>query len=105
MRLRRGAICFRTTTVRYASTLRPAGRRAFLRTLALDNAHALAAAVDWCLAHRPLGVGAFRLNSGFWPLFTHARLGYALDELDPDGAQRELLAAIGALGRDAAGSA
>ena len=68
-------IKFRTTTVRYASTLTPRDRRAFLNELALHNADALRAAIAWCAAH---GIGAFRVQSGLLPLYTHPEVGWTL---------------------------
>ncbi|HUQ06804.1 MAG TPA: UV DNA damage repair endonuclease UvsE [Kofleriaceae bacterium] len=68
-------IRFRTTTARYASTLTPAKRRTFLEELSLHNAAALRAAIEWCATH---GVGAFRVQSGLLPLYTHPSLGWTL---------------------------
>lgn len=89
-------IRFRATTARYAGTLAPAARRAFVRRLARDNAAALAQAIDWCARH---GVGAFRVNSEMLPLHTHPRLGYALAQLDADGEIRRRLGEAGAAAR------
>ncbi len=48
----------------------------FYNELALHNAGALAAAIDYCAGH---GIGAFRINSQFLPLFTHPTVGWTLD--------------------------
>lgn len=87
-------IKFRTTTVKHASTLKPAARRRFLRELCLHNAQALTAAVEAAAAQ---GAGAFRANSGLLPLFTHPVVGYELDDLDADGAIRAALVQAGAV--------
>lgn len=84
-------IHFRTTTARYCTGLDDVRRAAFLKEIALDNGAALAAAIEWCIAHR---VGAFRINSGLLPLYTHPELGYRLEQIDPSGeAERKLRAA------------
>lgn len=66
-------IKFRTTTARYLSTLERPARRRFLGTLCLDNAAALEQSIEWCHAH---GVGAFRIQSQFFPIYTHPVVGY-----------------------------
>ncbi|HEU4524252.1 MAG TPA: UV DNA damage repair endonuclease UvsE [Gemmatimonadales bacterium] len=91
MTLRFGLCCqfldspirFRTATHRYVSTLSRAARRAYLATIASENAAALAAAVERCTE---LGIGAFRINSQLLPLGTHPVSGYALEALDRTGA-------------------
>ena len=91
MTLRFGLCCqfldspirFRTATHRYVSTLSRASRRAYLATIASENAAALAAAVERCVE---LGIGAFRINSQLLPLGTHPVSGYALEALDRTGA-------------------
>jgi UV DNA damage endonuclease len=71
-------IRFRTTTARYLSTLRPAERRRFLGQLILDNAHALEEALVFCRRH---GLGAFRITSQFFPVYTHPEVGYEWTDL------------------------
>ena len=71
-------IKFRVTTARYLSTLAPRPRRAFLGALILDNAAALEDAVVFCARH---GVGAFRVMSQFFPVYTHPRMGYRWTDL------------------------
>jgi UV DNA damage endonuclease len=82
-------IHFRTTTARYVLSRPPAERGPFLGQLALDNAQALVRAIDWCAAH---GVGAFRVNSGFLPLFTHPEAGYRFEALPTAAAVDAVLA-------------
>jgi UV DNA damage endonuclease len=86
-------IRFRTTTVRYASSLAPPRRRAFLRELAVHNAAALDASVAWCAAH---GAGAFRVPSGLLPVATHPAVGYRVS-----AAGRRATAALVAAGQRA----
>jgi UV DNA damage endonuclease len=71
-------IKFRTTTARYLSTLAPADRRQFLGQLILHNAHALDQALAFCGGH---GIGAFRIGSQFFPVYTHPAVGYRWAEL------------------------
>jgi UV DNA damage endonuclease len=85
-------IRFRTTTARYAGSRAASARRALLRQISLDNAEALARAIDWCAQHR---VGAFRITSELLPLYTHPRLGYELAQLDDEGAIAERLRLAG----------
>ena len=95
-RLRFGLCCqfldhpirFRTATHRYVSGLSAAARLAYLGSIARDNADALLRAIRVC--HR-LGIGAFRVNSQFLPLVTHAESGYVLDDIDPSGEIRTML--------------
>jgi UV DNA damage endonuclease len=75
-------IRFRTATHRYVSSLSRPARRAYLATIAADNAAALAAAVERC---GELGIGAFRINSQMLPLGTHPVSGYTLEKLDRSG--------------------
>jgi UV DNA damage endonuclease len=69
-------IRFRTTTARYVSSLPKSSRRKFLNELALHNARTLGAALSYC---RDNGIGAFRVQSGLLPLYTHPDHPYALD--------------------------
>jgi UV DNA damage endonuclease len=71
-------IKFRTTTARYLSTLATAERRRFLGQLILDNARALDQAISFCADH---GVGAFRIMSQFFPVYTHPGVGYEWSDL------------------------
>jgi UV DNA damage endonuclease len=81
------SIRFRTTTARYVSSLPNKSRAKFLNELALHNARTLGTAIGWC---RDQGIGAFRVQSGLLPLYTHPAHLY---ELDPE--VRETLAAVG----------
>lgn len=80
-------IRFRTTTARYVSSLPNKSRAKFLNELALHNARTLGTAIDWCRDH---DIGAFRVQSGLWPLYTHPDHRY-----DLDAEVRETLVAIG----------
>src|SRR5688572_22478800 len=75
-------IKFRITTARYASTLTPRDRARFYNELAHHNARALEAAIAYCVEH---GVGAFRINSQFLPMFTHPEVGWSLDSPSGEG--------------------
>jgi UV DNA damage endonuclease len=68
-------IKFRTTTARYASTLTERDRVTFYNELAHHNARSLLDAIAWCSAN---GIGAFRINSGVLPMFTHPEVGWSL---------------------------
>ena len=88
---------FRTTTVRYASTLTPADRTRFLHEIADHNVDALRGAIRWC-AER--GIHAFRIVSGLLPLYTHPVVGWSLTE-SPSGARlRRKLRAVGVEARE-----
>lgn len=87
-------IRFRTTTARYLLTQRPAERARLLNELALHNARALGEAITWCAAH---GIGAFRVNSGILPMYTHPVVGWRLE--DERGASAGVTAALRAAGR------
>jgi UV DNA damage endonuclease len=89
-------IKFRTATHRYVSGLDAATRRAYLSSIASDNAAALAQAVDRCDA---LGIGAFRINSQILPLGTHPVSGYTLAALDDGAAIETAFAGIAPLAR------
>jgi UV DNA damage endonuclease len=71
-------IRFRTATARYVLSLKPKERATYLDQIAFDNALALKEALTWCGMH---GVGAFRINSQFLPLYTHPAAGYSFDDL------------------------
>jgi UV DNA damage endonuclease len=90
---------FRTATHAYVSRLDEAERWSYLRGIAADNVASLGAALETCAR---LGIGAFRVNSQFFPLATHPVSGYTLDSLDPDGTLRRALGVVRAYG-DATG--
>lgn len=71
-------IKFRTTTARYLSTLAPAARSRFVGQLILENAEALDRAIEFCVSH---GIGAFRIASQFFPVYTHPDVGYRWADL------------------------
>lgn len=83
-------IKFRTTTARYASTLSAGDRARFYNELAHHNARSLIAALEYCAAH---GIGAFRINSAFLPMFTHPDVGWSLAHAAADGVTEALRAA------------
>jgi UV DNA damage endonuclease len=91
------AIHFRTTTVRYASTLPSRRKRTeFLQDLAEHNLCTLEAAIRWCAAH---GIFAFRVVSGLLPLYTHPTVGWRLTGGKRGAALSAQLAAVGAEAR------
>ena len=85
-------IKFRSATHRFVSSLTPKQAKAYLGTIALDNATALLAAIDKC---HELGIGAFRINSQVLPLATHPVSGYRLDQIDPRGNVRAMFLSAG----------
>jgi UV DNA damage endonuclease len=89
-------IHFRSATHRYVAPLQPGERRAYLAAIARDNAAALGAAIERCAE---LGIGAFRITSGFLPLATHPESGYVLADLDADGTIEAALREAGARAR------
>jgi UV DNA damage endonuclease len=92
----RAPIRFRTTTARYLSTLAVRARRDFLGQLILDNAKSLEQAVAFCAQH---GVGAFRIMSQFFPIYTHPKVGYAWTDLPTAPAVADALAHVRAEAR------
>ena len=105
-RIRLGLCCqfldapirFRTATHKYVHTLEPPARRAYLASIARDNAQALFDAAERCEA---LGIGAFRINSQILPLTTHPTSGYRLEDLDDDGSITESFRVAGERARAA----
>ena len=91
-------IRFRSATHRYVASLQPDVGRAYLTSIARDNAAALGAAVRRCAE---LGIGAFRINSQILPLATHPVSGYRLEDLDDDGSIAAAFLEAGALARAA----
>lgn len=90
------AIHFRTTTVRYASTLPTRQRTKFLHDLAEHNLGTLAQAIRWCASH---GIFAFRVVSGLLPMYTHPIVGWRLTGSRRGAALSEQLASVGAEAR------
>jgi len=76
---RKAPIRFRKTTIRYIQGLPDKGKK-HLSEIILHNAHALLEAIAYCSDHQ---IGSFRINSQFFPCYTHPEYGYDLDEL-PD---------------------
>jgi UV DNA damage endonuclease len=87
---------FRTTTATACLRMEPAARAAKLAGLCRENAAALLASLEYCVAH---GIGCFRVNSQILPNATHPAAGYSVAEL-PGG--DELIAAFRACGAFAA---
>jgi len=76
------AIAFKTATATALQRLPRRQQLAKLAQLAIANAEALQAALNFCAAH---GIGCFRVNSQILPVKTHPTVGYATGEL-PDAA-------------------
>ena len=74
----REPIKFRTTTATSLLKISKKERLLKVSALCLQNAESLLAALK---ALRRLGIGAFRINSQFFPVYTHPGAGYTLDEL------------------------
>jgi UV DNA damage endonuclease len=75
---RQAPIKFRTTTAKALSRLDRAAQLAKVSALCLENSRALLDALDEV---QRLGIGAFRVASTFFPLYTHPDVGYQLDQL------------------------
>lgn len=90
-------IRFRTST---ATTLKKFARAEQLRllsTICRDNCDNLLAALSYLHAH---GIGAFRINSPFFPRYTHPEVGYQLDDLPEAEIIRTRLADAASFRRD-----
>jgi len=79
---RQAPIKFRSTTAKSLLRLERHLQLARLDQLCLDNSHALLAALDQV---RQLGIGAFRVLSPLFPLYTHPQVGYQLSDLPNAG--------------------
>lgn len=88
-------ISFRTTTAKALSTAQKPLEK--VSSLILENCHALLAAIQFCHQH---GIGAFRVNSQFFPVYTHPEQGYTLDQLPQREAILQQLQACRALAAD-----
>ena len=71
-------IKFRTTTATALARLEREAALAKLDALCLHNAQTLIEAISACAE---LGIRAFRVGSGLWPLYTHPVAGYSIDSL------------------------
>ncbi|MEX1012823.1 MAG: UV DNA damage repair endonuclease UvsE [Waddliaceae bacterium] len=73
-------ICFRTTTARYLSKIEEQGssRLEYLAPIIESNLQNLYLAIQYCANN---GIGAFRINSGLLPIYTHPEWGYTLEDL------------------------
>ena len=87
----REPIKFRTTTAASLLRLSRTDRLAKASALCLANAASLLEALKTL---RRLGIGAFRINSQFFPVYTHPTAGYALDDLPDRDGIRSLLAEV-----------
>jgi UV DNA damage endonuclease len=74
-------IKFSTTTVTAVARMKRKDGLTKLGKLCRENAEALYAALEYCVAHQ---IGCFRVNSQILPLKTHSSCGYRMEEL-PDG--------------------
>lgn len=81
-------IHFRTTTATFQLQRPPEQRRQMLSEIAMANAEALWSALQYCAQH---GIGCFRINSQFLPLYTHPQIGYRLTDLIESDAIQALL--------------
>ncbi|HYF49907.1 MAG TPA: hypothetical protein VEJ63_10900, partial [Planctomycetota bacterium] len=81
-------IKFRAATARYVLSLPNKERETYIDQIAQDNAASLVQALEWCARN---GVGAFRINSGFLPLYTHPDTGYTIDDLPRAMAFKQVL--------------
>lgn len=75
---RQAPVKFRTTTAKAIGRLPRDEQIARLDQLCLENARQLQNALDEV---RRLGIGAFRVLSPLFPLYTHPDVGYQLDDL------------------------
>ncbi|MCH9633467.1 MAG: UV DNA damage endonuclease [Chlamydiae bacterium] len=73
-------IRFRTTTVKYTSSLASKGLDPLkhLNDIIESNLENLLLAIQFCANQ---GIGSFRINSGLLPIFTHPESGYEIDKL------------------------
>ena len=85
-------IKFRGTTAKHTATFPRSEQLRRLSRLCLENAGSLLQAVRYAAEH---GIGAFRVLSQLFPLYTHPQVGYSLAELPEAGAIRAKLAAVG----------
>lgn len=91
--IRWGLCCmFRDTPIKYASTtvayiakLKATGQDplVYLNNILLRNLNALLETILYCKAN---GIGSFRINSEFLPIFCHTEHGYRLDQM-PDASE------------------
>ena len=89
---------FRSATHAYVWRLADDARREYLDAIALHNARTLGDVLHYC---RTLGIRAFRIVSGLFPLATHPQSGYGVDALPSAVAIRRLLAEAGRIAADA----
>jgi UV DNA damage endonuclease len=90
-------IRFRTTTATIVARLDRTAALAKLDEICMHNAATLLRALEACTE---LGIGAFRIQSGMWPLFTHPTVGYAIDDLPNGATMIATMRAAGAFARE-----
>lgn len=88
---------FRSATHAYVWRLDEAARRAYLDGIAVHNARTLGDVLRYC---RSIGIRAFRIVSGLFPLATHPLSGYGVDALPSAPEIRRLLAEAGRVAVD-----
>lgn len=71
-------IKFRRTTARYLLKRKRSEQLSYICEIILANISALQQALTYCQQN---GIGDFRINSQFWPLKTHPKVGYKLQDL------------------------
>ena len=81
-------IKFRSTTAKSLLRLERSEQLVRLNQLCLENSRTLIAALDEV---ERLGIGAFRVLSPLFPLYTHPQVGYRIDDLAGAGEIRHLL--------------
>lgn len=91
-------IRFRTTTAKYLLGMGREAELAKVGGLCLENAAALAAAIEYCAGH---GIGCFRINSQILPVKTHPEAGYDVAELPNGEAVRTAFRTCGERAREA----
>lgn len=88
----------RTATHAYVSRLDADRRLAYLDAIAVANVGTLVETIDYCAR---LGIRAFRVFSGLFPLATHPVSGYTIDALPSADAIRIMLASARSRAQDA----
>ncbi|MFA5250692.1 MAG: UV DNA damage repair endonuclease UvsE, partial [Parachlamydiales bacterium] len=71
-------ITFKTATFSFLKHKTPSFCLSYLEKIILHNVENLQKALVYCSRHQ---IGAFRVTSRFFPLFTHPGLNYRLEDL------------------------
>jgi UV DNA damage endonuclease len=90
-------IRFRTTTVAVTSKMPRDAALRKIGEICLHNALALGEGLRIC---DRVGIRAFRVGSGMWPLYTHPESGYRLEELPVGGEVLRAMRAAGEFARE-----